>query len=182
MLQVALIENIQRENLNPIDEATAYKRLIDEFNLTQEDLATAVGKDRSTVANTMRLLKLPESVQLHVAAGDLSMGHARAILALEREEDQNRHGPPGRPAGILGPRHRTAGEARRRKDGRRRDSEKPKPRAGAIRVDARQAEDRMKFALGTRVKSDGAAAKASDEIESTSGDELQRMYEVLVAA
>ena len=63
LLQVALIENIQRENLNPIDEAKAYRRLIDEFNLTQEDLATAVGKDRSTVANTLRLLKLPEPVR-----------------------------------------------------------------------------------------------------------------------
>ena len=63
LLQVALIENIQRENLNPIDEAKAYRRLVDEFNLTQEDLASAVGKDRSTVANVLRLLKLPESVQ-----------------------------------------------------------------------------------------------------------------------
>ena len=88
LLQVALIENIQRENLNPIDEASAYRRLMEEFHLTQEDLASAVGKDRSTVANILRLLRLPEAVRSSVASGALSMGHARALLALEREEDQ----------------------------------------------------------------------------------------------
>jgi ParB family chromosome partitioning protein len=85
LLEVALIENIQREDLNPIDEALAYRRLIDDFHLTQEALATAVGKDRSSVANFLRLLKLPESVRKEVASGALSMGHARALLAIEQE-------------------------------------------------------------------------------------------------
>ena len=85
LLEVALIENIQREDLNPIDEALAYRRLIDDFNLTQEALATAVGKDRSSVANFLRLLKLPDSVRKEVASGALSMGHARALLAIEQE-------------------------------------------------------------------------------------------------
>ena len=74
MLELALIENIQRENLNPVDEALAYQRLADEFALTQEQIAAAVGKDRSSVANFMRLLKLPEEVRADLASGALSMG------------------------------------------------------------------------------------------------------------
>src|SRR5215831_8835411 len=84
LLEVALIENIQRENLNPIEEALAYRRLADQFEMTQEAIATAVGKDRVTIANTVRLLKLPEDVRADVASGVLSMGHARAILALRQ--------------------------------------------------------------------------------------------------
>ena len=89
---MALIENIQRENLNPIDEAQAYRRLTDEFRLTQDDIATAVGKDRATVANFLRLLRLPDDIRADVAAGNLSMGHARALLALPTEADQRRVG------------------------------------------------------------------------------------------
>src|SRR5581483_4759786 len=82
LLEMALIENIQRENLNAIEEALAYRRLSDEFHLTQEAIATAVGKDRTTVANLVRLLKLPDEVRNEVASGRLSTGHARALLAL----------------------------------------------------------------------------------------------------
>src|SRR4029077_7899977 len=82
LLEMALIENIQREDLNPIEESLAYRRLADEFQLTQEQIASAVGKDRATVANHLRLLKLPEEVRNDVASGRLSMGHARALLAL----------------------------------------------------------------------------------------------------
>jgi len=89
-LAMALIENIQREDLNPIDEALAYQRLSDDFHLTQEAIATAVGKDRASVANHMRLLKLPEEVRAEVAGGRVAMGHARALLALESEAEQLR--------------------------------------------------------------------------------------------
>src|SRR5687767_8914980 len=82
LLEMALVENIQRENLNPIDEALAYRRLADDFQLKQEDIATAVGKDRASVANFLRLLKLPDEVRNEVASGRLSMGHARALLGL----------------------------------------------------------------------------------------------------
>ena len=88
VLEMALIENIQREDLNAIDEAKAYRRLVDEFALTQEAVATAVGKDRATVANTLRLLKLPAEVQGDVAAGAITMGHARALLALPGDNSQ----------------------------------------------------------------------------------------------
>ena len=89
-LEMALIENIQREDLNPIEAAGAYQRLVDEFALTQDDIAAQVGKDRATVANYLRLLKLPEEVRANVASGALSMGHARAIVALTAESDQRR--------------------------------------------------------------------------------------------
>ena len=88
VLQVALIENIQREDLNPIEEAYAYHQLHEEFQLTQEEISKRVGKERSTVANFLRLLKLPDPVKKLLAAGQLSMGHARAILAVESAKKQ----------------------------------------------------------------------------------------------
>lgn len=87
-LEIALIENIQREDLNPIEEAEAYQRLIKEFNLTQESLAKEVGKDRTSVTNALRLLKLPLKIQEMVSTGVISMGHARTILGLEEETQQ----------------------------------------------------------------------------------------------
>jgi ParB family chromosome partitioning protein len=85
--ELALIENIQREDLNPIEEAEAFKRLIEEHGLTQEELAARVGKDRSTVANALRLLRLPDAIKQAIVAGQLSMGHARALLAIPDEGD-----------------------------------------------------------------------------------------------
>jgi ParB family chromosome partitioning protein len=90
LLEMALVENIQREGLNPIEEALAYRRLADEFQLKQEDIATAVGKDRASVANYLRLLRLPDEVRTEVASGRLSMGHARSLLSLTDEADQRR--------------------------------------------------------------------------------------------
>jgi len=87
-LQIALIENIQREDLNPIEEAMAYHQLHDDFQLTQEEISKRVGKERSTVANFLRLLKLPDPVKKLLASGQLSMGHARALLAIESPKKQ----------------------------------------------------------------------------------------------
>jgi ParB family chromosome partitioning protein len=89
-LGLALLENLQREDLNPLDEARAYQRLQTEFHLRQEDVAQYVGKDRSSIANALRLLKLPQVLQEDLEAGRLTMGHARALLALESEEAQLR--------------------------------------------------------------------------------------------
>jgi ParB family chromosome partitioning protein len=89
-LELSIIENVQREDLNPIDQAKAYKRLVEEFNMTQEDVADAIGKDRATVTNMIRLLKLPDKIQEHVSRGTISMGHARAILGLNNETYQTR--------------------------------------------------------------------------------------------
>ncbi|MEG0895787.1 MAG: ParB/RepB/Spo0J family partition protein, partial [Oscillospiraceae bacterium] len=85
--QIALIENLQRENLNPVEEALGYKDLSENFNLTQAEIAESVGKSRSAVANSMRLLSLPKQVIEFLEQGRLSSGHARALLAFENEED-----------------------------------------------------------------------------------------------
>ena len=82
-LEMALIENIQREDLNPIETAEGFNRLMQEFNLTQEDMADKVGKERATVANYLRLLKLPDEIKEMIYSGKLSMGHARALLAID---------------------------------------------------------------------------------------------------
>ncbi len=87
-LQIALIENIQREDLNPMEEAMAYHQLHEEFGLTQEEISRRVGKERSTVANFLRLIKLPEPVKKLLASGQLSMGHARALLAIDSAKKQ----------------------------------------------------------------------------------------------
>lgn len=87
-LEMAIVENVQRADLNCIEEAIAYQQLMDEFQLSQEDIAAKVGKNRVTVANTMRLLKLPSAIREDITASRLTMGHARALLALESTEDQ----------------------------------------------------------------------------------------------
>ena len=89
-LEISIIENIQRENLNSIDQAKAYKRLQDEFDMTQEKVADTIGKDRATVANILRLLNLPAKIQEYVSRGTISMGHARAMLSLAKESEQMR--------------------------------------------------------------------------------------------
>ncbi|MEO8218393.1 MAG: ParB/RepB/Spo0J family partition protein [Acidobacteriota bacterium] len=87
-LQIALIENIQREDLNPIEEAMAYQQLHQEFRLTQDEISRQVGKQRSTVANFLRLMKLPERVKQLLAGGEISMGHARALLGADGQKKQ----------------------------------------------------------------------------------------------
>ena len=87
-LEIALVENIQREDLNPIDQANAFKRLADEFELTQEELAMVTGKSRALISNTIRLLKLNPEIQNNVSKGDISFGHAKLLLGIEDEELQ----------------------------------------------------------------------------------------------
>ncbi len=87
-LEMAIIENVQREELNCIEEAIAYQQLSDEFQLSQEEIAARVGKNRATIANTLRLLKLPSAIREDITSGKLTMGHARALLALDNMDDQ----------------------------------------------------------------------------------------------
>ena len=91
-LTLALVENLQREDLNPIEEAEAFQRLHEGLGYSQQEIAHAVGKDRTTVANSLRLLKLPSAVRIQVLEGDLTMGHARALLALEDSAEMERLG------------------------------------------------------------------------------------------
>jgi ParB family transcriptional regulator, chromosome partitioning protein len=183
LLELALIENLQRENLNPVDEALAYRRLADEFALTQEQIAAAVGKDRSSVANTLRLLKLPEEVRADLAAGVLSMGHARALLAIADETAQ-RHA--AREVIARGLSVRDTEMLVRTLSGTAGDPDSPRARPRARRdteqgtdVHTRAAEDRMRFVLGTKVRIRRRGQGGLLEIEFTSEAELNRLYEFI---
>ncbi|MGM0437687.1 MAG: ParB/RepB/Spo0J family partition protein [Bacillota bacterium] len=88
MMEIALVENLQREDLNPIEEAHAYNKMIDNFDMKQSDIAEKVGKSRSSIANTLRLLNLPPKIQVYVSRGTISMGHARALLSLKENKKQ----------------------------------------------------------------------------------------------
>jgi ParB family chromosome partitioning protein len=175
LLELALIENIQRENLNPIDEALAYQRLAEDFQLTQERIAAAVGKDRTSVANSLRLLKLPEEVRAHVAAGTLSMGHARALLALPDAEAQRRA------AGQVVERQLSVREtealAKKLEAGEPAAAEHP---AQTADVHTRAAEEQLRLALGTRVRIVRRGTRGRIEIAFNSEDELIRLFDQLV--
>jgi ParB family transcriptional regulator, chromosome partitioning protein len=171
-LEMALIENIQRENLNPIEEAHAYQRLLDEFQLRQEDIATRVGKDRATVANVLRLLKLPEEVRGTIASGELSMGHARAILGLPGEADQRQMARD-----VIG-----RGLSVRETEGlvKRATSRRKAPATSAPKdVHTRAAEEQLRFALGTDVTINRTREGGTVEIAFANEEELQRIYEHL---
>ena len=174
-LEMALIENLQREDLNPIEEAHAYQRLVHEFGMRHEDVATQVGRDRSSIANTLRLLKLPDEVRAEVASGRLSMGHARAIVALTTEADQRRiardvlaRGLSVRETEAIVRTH-TAAPA---------GNAAPK-QAKAKDVHTRAAEEQLRLALGTAVSIKRRGKGGLVEIAFGNENELQRIYEYL---
>jgi ParB family chromosome partitioning protein len=175
LLEMALIENIQRENLNPIEEALAYRRLADEFQMTQEHIATAVGKDRATVANVVRLLRLPDEIRSEVASGRLSMGHARALLSLADESDQRRIARDviARTLSV----RETESIVKKIVESARpaRAAADPKP----TDVHTRAAEDRLKLLLGTRVRIVRQGTRGRIEIDFVSEEELIRIYDQL---
>jgi ParB family chromosome partitioning protein len=174
-LEIALIENIQRENLNPIEEAYAYHKLVDEFGLKHEDIAARVGKDRSSVANTLRLLRLPDEVRAEVGAGRLSMGHARALVSVATEADQRRVARE-----VL-----TRNLSVRETEAIARKASAPAPdgreQARKKDVHTRAAEDQLRLSLGTPVEIKRRGKGGVLEIAFTSEDELQRLYEYLTA-
>jgi ParB family chromosome partitioning protein len=180
LLELALIENIQRENLNPVDEALAYQRLADEFSLTQEQIAAAVGKDRSSVANFVRLLKLPEEVRAALASGVLSMGHARAILAAPDDAGRRQvareviaRGLSVRETEALVKKlaHPGAAAQGQKAVGKTVEPEKD--------VHTRAAEDRLRFALGTKVRIQRRGEGGTIEVDFGSETELNRIYEFI---
>jgi ParB family chromosome partitioning protein len=175
LLELALIENIQRENLNPVDEALAYQRLADDFGLTQEQIALAVGKERSSVANFMRLLKLAEEVRADLANGALSMGHARALLGLSDEAAQ-RQAAREVISRSLSVRDTEALVKKLASAPRERQSSSPASEPNAD-VHTRAAEDRMRFTLGTRVRIRRRGEGGTIEIDFGSEAELNRLYE-----
>jgi ParB family chromosome partitioning protein len=177
MLEMALIENVQREDLNPIEAAQAYRRLTDEFHLKQEEIATAVGKDRASVANYLRLLNLPDEVRAEVASGALTMGHARALLALRDEADMRRVARDviARKLSV----RETESLAKKITDGAQ--PEQP----AAVKptdVHTRAAEERLRLALGTRVRIVRRGTRGRIEIDFGSEDELIRLYEQITGS
>jgi ParB family transcriptional regulator, chromosome partitioning protein len=173
LLELALVENIQRQELTALEEAQAFQRLQEELQLSQEDLARKVGKDRSTVTNTLRLLKLPRPVRELLAAGRLDAGHGRALLGLERAEDQVA----------------LAEEAARRRlsvrEVERRVALGRSPRAGGRpRKDAntRAAEERLRAALGTPVEIVRRGRGGTLRVAFASEGELNRLFDLMLRA
>jgi ParB family chromosome partitioning protein len=175
LLEMALIENIQREDLNPIEQALAYRRLADDFQLKQEEIAAAVGKDRATVANHVRLLKLPDEVRAEVASGTLSMGHARALLGLPTDADQRRLAREVITRNLSV--RETESMVKKIADDSpaRAEPTPPKP----VDVHTRAAEETLRLALGTRVRIVRRGTRGRIEIDFNSEDELIRIYEQL---
>ena len=169
-LQIALIENIQREDLNPMEEATAYHQLHEEFGLTQEEISRRVGKERSTVANFLRLLKLPEGVKKLLASGQLSMGHARALLAVDstKKQEQLAERVVRRSLSVRQTEMLAADKASKSE---KKDKEKD--------VFTRDAEERLTRALRTKVDIDRKRRGGVIHIRFSSEDDLIRIYDDL---
>lgn len=173
-LQLALIENIQREDLNAIEEAAAYRRLVDDFGCTQAEMAELVGKNRTTVANTMRLLQLPEAVRGMICEGRLSSGHARALLALDGNDAQIKLAQ--RVAGEGLSVRQTEELARlwqmsQNKTAGVRPSPSPEIKAIARRLGK---------SLGTKVRAKLVGNKVKVEIELKDADDLRRLEDLIV--
>jgi ParB family chromosome partitioning protein len=177
LLEMALIENVQREDLNPIEEALAYRRLSDQFDMTQDAIATAVGRDRATVANILRLLRLPEEVRAEVAAGTLSMGHARALLALSDESSQRQIARDviARNLSV----RETESLVKQGVDEGARPSKSESSTLKTADVHTRAAEDKLRLVFGTRVRIVRRGHRGRIEIDFASEDELIRIFDQL---
>jgi ParB family chromosome partitioning protein len=176
LLEMALVENIQREDLNPMEAAAGYQRLVDEFHLKQDDIAVQVGKDRATVANYLRLLKLPDEVRGNVASGALSMGHARAIVALASEADQRRL---ARDVVSRGLSVRETEALVKKEISDLRGDHRQQPVKSKKDVHTRAAEDQLRMSLGTPVEIKRKGQGGTIAIAFTNETELQRLYEYL---
>lgn len=170
LLELALVENIQREELTPIEEAEAFRRLQQELQLNQEEIASRVGRDRTTIANALRLLRLPAAVRELLDQGRLTAGHARALLALDGAEAQV----------ALG--HEAASRGLSVREVERRVAAASRPARPARKVDAntRAAEERLRAALGTRVAIRRRGRGGVLQIAFDTEAELNRLYDWLV--
>lgn len=176
MLEMALIENIQRENLNPVEIALSYQRLMTECGLRQEDLGDRVGKNRATVANYLRLLRLPPEIQMALRRKDLSMGHARAIVALDKTEDQL----------YIFKRIIEQGLSVRKVEELVRqllskpDKPQPKPAPNPVDYDIRHVQQRLSTQFGTRVRlNHNDSGKGEISIPYQSVEDLNRILDLL---
>jgi ParB family chromosome partitioning protein len=172
-LEMALVENLQREDLNPVEAAEAYRRLTEEFGLTQEELAERVGRDRSSVANALRLLRLPRRLREDLVTGILSEGHARALLGLERSADQLKARDLVVKRGLTV--RATEALVRRLRQGP--SGPGGRPRSGDPNLHA--LEDRLRVALGTKVRIVRNGKGGALEISFFSDEDLTRLVELI---
>ena len=171
-LELALVENLLREDLNPMEEAEGYQRLLGEFDWTQEELGQRVGKDRSSVANCLRLLKLPGVIQDDLRAGRLTMGHARALLSLDSPADQLKLRSE-----ILA----HSWSVRATEAGVQRKQRQAPRRAGRRSAELTALEDSLRESLATRVRLVGTERAGRIEIVYTSAEDLERLTELITA-
>jgi len=172
-LEYALIENIQRQQLNPVEEARAFATLITEHGLTQEDVAERVGRKRPSIANSLRLLKLPPRVQEMLRSGALTPGHAKALLALADDEEILKAAD----AMLLG--YVTVRGAEELARSTRTEPQEKKPPA-PLDPNVHDAELRLQRALGTKVRiRQSASGKGRIEIDFFDDEELQRLFELM---
>jgi len=178
LLTLALIENLQRDDLSPVDEARGYDRLIAEFKLAQQDVADAVGRDRSTVANALRLLKLPEVVLQMLHESQLSVGHARALLALEDPRIVTNLAREAVAQGL------SVREVEDRVRGGRAPERRPRMKRGVgAAPEVRRVEDALRRRLGTDVRvSLRAKGKGQIHVSFYSNDDLARVLELILGA
>jgi len=170
MLEIALLENLQREDLNPIEEATAYKQLIEDLGITQETLSKRIGKSRSVIANSIRLLNLPEEIQNLLAKGKITTGHARALLSLDNEEEQKQM------AQKILERDLTVREIEKLvKKPKKQNKLSKKTNPLIIHL-----EDILKQFFGTKVKVRSGKNKGKIEIEYYSEEDLERILELVM--
>ncbi|MEW6050690.1 MAG: ParB/RepB/Spo0J family partition protein [Candidatus Zixiibacteriota bacterium] len=168
MLELALVENIQRENLNPLELASAYRKLIDQCGLTQNDLATQLGKSRTAVTNTLRLLTLPPAIQQMIRAGQLTEGHARAILGLPNEAAMTEMAQRIVEGSL------SVRQAEQESTRTRRRKLVPKRKLPALS----EVETYLKRLLGTSVKIVPGLKRGRIEIEYYGDDDLDRLFEL----
>ena len=171
LLELALVENIQRQELTPLEEAVAYQRLQEELRLTQEEVARKVGKDRSTVTNTLRLLRLPREVREMLGTGALDGGHGRALLALDGAEAQVALAREAARRGL------SVREVERRVALLRAPR---RPASSRRDANTRAAEERLRQALGTRVEIARRGARGQIRITFGSEAELNRLFEAVL--
>ncbi|MDF2520306.1 MAG: parB-like partition protein [Clostridia bacterium] len=170
VMEIALIENLQRQDLNAIEEAIAYKSLLEEHDMTQEEISEKIGKSRSAIANTLRLLNLPEAIKSLVVQGKISAGHARALLAIE---DQKKQLEIAEKIITQQLNVRDIEKLAAQKDSKEKSKEIKKS------VEIIELEDRLKKALATKVNIVHKKSKGKIEIEYYSNDDLERILELL---
>lgn len=178
LLEIALVENIQRQELNPVEEAKAYRKLIDTIGFTQEELAERVGKERSRIASSMRILKLPQDIQTLIEEEKLSAGHGRALLMSDETATQRRI---ARSIVELGLSVREAERMIKKAASKAANVDKTKVTAAVKDPNARLAETKMMRALGTNVKIvPGRKGGGKIEVEYYNADDLDRIFQRIV--